>query len=1485
MHHESLPAVALIPLLGSWHEHAPIPGKWRVGRRRIGTCGRRCQSPRRRRLLCEPLEPRAMLSSTLSLIIADDSIAENAGSAATSALLYRTPAAAKVTANDGESGDRFGWSVSISDTTAIVGVRDDDDLGTNSGAAYIFEQLDGAWQQVTKLTADVGTDYADFGASVSISGTTAIVGAQWDDSACQNCGAAYIFEKSGVTWQQVAKLTANDAASMDAFGSEVAISGTTVIVGADMDDENGEDAGAAYIFERSDGMWTQVAKLTADDVPGAGFGGGNQSVAVSGNFVVLGSIGGAAGGSAYIFEKSGGSWTQAAKLTASDGRTGDAFGTSVSISGNTVLVGAPDDGDNGYLSGSAYVFELSDGTWWQAAKLLAEDVTPAADFLGYAVSLSGTTAIVGAWNCDTKGNMSGAAYIFENNDGIWKQAGKLLAPDGAAGDEFGRTVSISSSAAIVGAAADDVEGADSMGSAYISDPLTVSLSSSDPSEATTPATVTFLPGQASLSFPISAQDDSLLDGTQTVTITATATGFASDSDTLNVTDHETLSLVIADDSVSENAGAMATTATVTRSNIGPALTVQLANSDPSEAVAPATVVIPANQTSVTFGIDAVDDTELDGDRTVTLYASANGYMYTSNTLRVTDYETLSVVIAADSLSESGGSTTGTVTRNNTNRNSWLTVYLSVGDTSEASVQRTVSIPSGQASASFVVHSVDDVMMDGTQTVTVTASALGYIDGADTLDVTDDDVAGITIAAAGELITSETGDTAWFSIFLNTQPAAPVTIVLAGDTSEGTFPGSLIFTADNWDVPQIVTIGGLDDWLDDDDIEYTIQTVATSSDQNYQGIAGDPVIVTNTDDDTAGVTVTPSGGLRTNEAGGTSNFAVVLTSQPIADVTITLSSSDSSEGEVGPASLTFDAQNWSVPQTVTVTGVDDRLDDGDATFTVVTEPASSDGPDYDGFDSADVTIINEDDDTAGITVSTVSGNTSEAGEAVTFTIVLDSEPTAGVMIALSSSDVSEATVSPANISFTSTDWNTPQTVTVRGVDESLDDGDIAYSIVTASAVSNDPKYNGLETDDVSLTNTDDDTAGVTVGPLSGLATTEAGGTATLTVVLDSEPTADVTIAFTSGNTSEGTVWPASLTFTAGDWSAPQTVSVTGVDDYVDDGDVPLTVITSAVSSEDGSYGGMEVADVSLTNQDDDAVGVTVTESEGSTLVGETSITDTFSVVLDAEPASDVSIQVVCTDPGEVALDRIVLVFTPGTWSIAQIVTVAGVDDGIVDGDQSTTVILSVDDTNSDSQFVSLADRVVFVTTADNGYHGWQNQANRFDVDGNGEVSAQDVLYVINYINAHPGDSALPLAPQVAPPFYDVNGDGSCTPADVLQVVNHINSELVGQGESEAETSPLRQVAFEDVWLTATRLPSRRLGRIESLSADQSTTREKRFAIPTTDRGIDCEQWERSQKVQFSDLTAAAWTNKANEFDSTLAGLENVLACIAEDLSRR
>jgi hypothetical protein len=375
---------------------------------------------------------------------------------------------------DGAAGDYFGHSVSVSGACAIIGASGDDyNVISDSGSAYIFTPNDvncSDLDEAAKLTASDAARNDFFGHSVSISGDYAIVGAYKDDDNGADSGSAYIFYYNGTSWRQQAKLLAPDGAADDYFGIQVSISGDYAIVGALYDDDNGINSGSVYIFTPNDvdpNNWDQVAKLTASD--GTAKDNFGWSVSISGDYAVVGAPAddnnGTDSGSAYIFKRSGTSWREQVKLTASDGAAGDWFGWSVSISGDYAIVGALWDDDNGAYSGSAYIFKRSGTNWSEQAKLLAADGA-ADDYFGNSVSISGDYAIVGAHLDDNNGAASGSAYIFKRDGISWSQQAKLTALDGAVSDFFGCSVSISGAYAIVGAYQDDDNGINS-GSAYM----------------------------------------------------------------------------------------------------------------------------------------------------------------------------------------------------------------------------------------------------------------------------------------------------------------------------------------------------------------------------------------------------------------------------------------------------------------------------------------------------------------------------------------------------------------------------------------------------------------------------------------------------------------------------------------------------------------------------------------------------------------------------------------------------------------------------------------------------------------------------------------------------------------------------------------------------------------------------------------------------------------------------------------------------------
>jgi hypothetical protein len=383
-------------------------------------------------------------------------------------------------ADDGDPADSFGGSVAIGGATVVVGVaRDEDPNGPRAGSAYVFEHDEG-WTQQAKILPEDGDEQDQFGSAVAVDESTALVGALGDEATNgPRSGSAYTFERAGGGWTQQTKLTANDGDSQDLFGSSVAVDRFTATVGSPGDeDPNGPQSGSAYVFEISGGVWGQNAKLTPEDgTSGDRFG---TSVAMEvfgrvrpeGATVVVGAPGsetpdGQRAGTAYVFERDD-RWTQRALLAPDDGSSGDEFGASVATDGVTALVGAPrSDGQSDDRTGSAHIFEGSDGEWTRQTTLAPDDGDPGGRF-GVSGAVSEAIAVVGApVEEETTEPRSGAAHVFERVDDGWIRR-TTLAPDGEdSGGRFGASVAIDGSTVVVGATSDENSSNEGPGSVHV----------------------------------------------------------------------------------------------------------------------------------------------------------------------------------------------------------------------------------------------------------------------------------------------------------------------------------------------------------------------------------------------------------------------------------------------------------------------------------------------------------------------------------------------------------------------------------------------------------------------------------------------------------------------------------------------------------------------------------------------------------------------------------------------------------------------------------------------------------------------------------------------------------------------------------------------------------------------------------------------------------------------------------------------------------
>jgi FG-GAP repeat protein len=373
----------------------------------------------------------------------------------------------KVTASNGMPHDAFGQAIAIRGTTALIGAVD---VNNWEGAIYVFTQKAGVWTEGQEFMADDGVpgDQATFGTAIMIDGTTAVIGALGATvNGHANQGAVYVFTETDGIWSQVAKLVADDGEANNYFGQTAAISGPNIVVGAYGASVNGNALqGAAYVFTNVGGTWTFAHKLTADDGVGGEFFG--RAVAMSGTRALVGapytSVDGTpARGAVYVYDGSSSDWTQVGKVVADEGNAGDGFGYSLAASATTMVVGA---GAVDAGQGAAFVFADDSGTWTQDTRLVADDGAAGEDF-GYAVAVLGNTVMVGADRATVDGaTQQGAAYIFTGSNGNWTQTQKLIASDGAANEFYGAFVGLSEQAALVGVPYATVDGNAVQGAAY-----------------------------------------------------------------------------------------------------------------------------------------------------------------------------------------------------------------------------------------------------------------------------------------------------------------------------------------------------------------------------------------------------------------------------------------------------------------------------------------------------------------------------------------------------------------------------------------------------------------------------------------------------------------------------------------------------------------------------------------------------------------------------------------------------------------------------------------------------------------------------------------------------------------------------------------------------------------------------------------------------------------------------------------------------------
>lgn len=622
----------------------------------------------------------------------------------------------------------------------------------------------------------------------------------------------------------------------------------------------------------------------------------------------------------------------------------------------------------------------------------------------------------------------------------------------------------------------------------------------------------------------------------------------------------------------------------------------------------------------------------------------------------------------------------------------------------------VTIPAGSTTASLTVSIQDDFLNDDDETVIVSmgtpTNALPGATTVHTITILDDEPPGVTVAeSAGSTSVTESGGADSYTLVLQSQPLASVTITVSTDGKTTASPTSLTFTTSDWNTPQAVTVAAVNDLVARGVRSSELTHTAASADNDYNNLAIPPVTATVNDDDVAGILRVESGGTTViSEGGVTDTYTLALSSEPLADVTVV----PSADGQctVSPATLTFTATNWNAPRTVTVTAVNDSTAEGAHQATVTHTTISAD-PSYNAITVSSVQAAISDNDVAGVILSESGGATAvtEGGAADTYTVVLTSRPLGDVTVTVdpdAQTDAGAGAGSPLQLTFTQDNWNAAQTVTLTATNDDIAEAPQTSSIAH-SVTSADSLYDGISAASVTATVTDNDTAGVVITQSGGTtAITEGGVTDTYTIVLQSQPTANVTVTVSADG--ESTVFPTTHLFTAASWNIPRTITVTAVDDSVAEG-AHNSAVTHSAASADSFYSALPAATVTAAVTDNDTPGVILTQSGGSTAVTEGGATDSYTLVLQSQPLANVTIT---ADPdGQADLGAgtgspVAYTFTPANWNLPQTVTVSAANDAIAEGVHSAGITHSVASADPGYQGLTAAGVTAGITDNDIAY---------------------------------------------------------------------------------------------------------------------------------------------------------------------------------------
>ena len=594
---------------------------------------------------------------------------------------------------------------------------------------------------------------------------------------------------------------------------------------------------------------------------------------------------------------------------------------------------------------------------------------------------------------------------------------------------------------------------------------------------------------------------------------------------------------------------------------------------------------------------------------------------------------------------------------------------------------TLTIGSGETSGNAELNVIDDKFAEGTEEIRLIANADSYRDSTPlSMNLTDDDSAGVTVTPTS--LTIPEGGGLAYRVMLTSRPSHDVTVTVthSGDRDIGIDDQELTFTDSDWETAQTVTVSAAQDDDARDDVATLSHSVA-STDADYNGITVSEVEVTVTDDEMTGVSIAPAE--LTIAEGGSDSYEVVLTSKPSHEVTVTISRSGDTDIDRDPDRLTFSSSNWNTAQTVTVSTAQDG--DGIDDAATLSHTVTSTDADYNGIGVSEVDVTVTDNEAAGVSIGPAQLTIAEGGSD-SYEVVLTSQPSHDVTVTISRSGDGDVSIDDQELTFTASDWETAQVVTVSAAQD--DDARDDTATLSHSVASTDEDYNGIGVSEVEVTATDDETAGVSILPEE--LTIAEGGSDSYRVVLTSQPAHDVTVTVIHSGDPDIGIDNRKLTFTDSDWETAQAVTVSAAQD--DDARHDAATLSHTVTSTDTDYNGITASEVAVTVTDDEMAGVSILPEELAIAEGGS---DTYQVVLTSQPTDEVIVTISRSGDGGISIDDQELTFTDSDWKTARVVRASAAHDDDA-RDDAATFSHTVSSTDADYNGITVSEVDVTVT---------------------------------------------------------------------------------------------------------------------------------------------------------------------------------------------